>query len=161
MSFNLRKLAPAFAQRGSLGFTAIELLVTISIIAILTAVAAPSFTRLIDSQRLRNASSGLSESLWLARAEALKRNRNVSFTFTSATTGWSITDSLDNSTLQSQPGFSLVGSTIKSGTGVFTFNAYGRLNGSQQIELKNSSSTVFRCITITTTGKTSMGNAAC
>ena len=53
------------------GFTAIELLVTVSVVAILAALAAPSFKPLIDRWRVRNALESMQSTLFLARSEAI------------------------------------------------------------------------------------------
>ena len=59
------------------GFTAIELMVVVAIVAILAALAGPSFTPLIESWRTRQAAEGLESSLYFARSEAIKRGGNV------------------------------------------------------------------------------------
>ena len=59
------------------GFTAIELLVTIAILAILASLAAPSFTPLIERWRVRQVSESLQSTLYLARSEAIKRGGGV------------------------------------------------------------------------------------
>lgn len=59
------------------GFTAIELMVVISIVAILAALAAPSFTPLIERWRVRSAAEGLQSSVYFARSEAIKRGGKV------------------------------------------------------------------------------------
>lgn len=56
------------------GFTAIELMVTVSIVAVLMAIAAPSFTTLIESWRVRQATEQLQSTLSYARSEAIKRS---------------------------------------------------------------------------------------
>jgi type IV fimbrial biogenesis protein FimT len=144
------------------GFTLIELMVTLAVVAIFSTLAAPSFSQLIAQQRLKTAASALSESLWIARSEALKRNGNVSFTFTTAAAGWNIIDST-STTLFQQDGFSSVTSTIKTGTGILTFSPYGRLTatGAGQIQLSNSAADVYSCVTISTTGRTSVKAVAC
>ena len=57
----------------SRGFTLIEIMVVIAILAILGAIAAPSFQNLLLNNRLGAASSALQVSLSLARSEASKR----------------------------------------------------------------------------------------
>jgi len=59
------------------GFSAIELMVVVSIVAVLAGLAAPSFTLLIESWRVRQATEQLTSSLYLARSEAIKRGGQV------------------------------------------------------------------------------------
>lgn len=63
--------------RASHGFTAIELMVTMGIVAILAALATPSFTPLIERWRVRDAAETLTSSLYFARSEAIKRGGNI------------------------------------------------------------------------------------
>ena len=59
------------------GFTLIELMVTIGILAILTMVAIPSFTSILINYRLTSISNTFLASAQLARSEAIKRNSRV------------------------------------------------------------------------------------
>ena len=59
------------------GFTAIELMVVVAITAILAALAAPSFTPLIESWRVRESTEQLQATLQYARSEAIKRGGQV------------------------------------------------------------------------------------
>lgn len=79
------------------GFTAIELMVVVAIVAVLAALAAPSFTLLIERWRVRDAAEALTSTLYYARSEAIKRGGNVivakspntaSCTTATATTQW-------------------------------------------------------------------------
>lgn len=56
------------------GFTLIELMVTIALLAILLALATPSFTSIINSNRLASHANELVASLQTARMEAVRRN---------------------------------------------------------------------------------------
>lgn len=59
------------------GFTLVELMITIVVLAIIIAIAAPNFTSLINSNRLTGAGNELIAVLQTARTEALRRNRTV------------------------------------------------------------------------------------
>jgi type IV fimbrial biogenesis protein FimT len=59
------------------GFTLVELMAVVSILSIVLALAAPSFTAFSASQRLRGASTDLVITLLAARSEAIKRNAEV------------------------------------------------------------------------------------
>lgn len=59
------------------GVTIIELMVSLVVLAILLAVAVPSFDFLIMKNRLGSYASGLNTSVILARSEAIKRNRTI------------------------------------------------------------------------------------
>lgn len=60
------------------GFTAIELMVVVAIVAILAALAGPSFRDLMDGYRVRLATEELTNSLYFSRSEAIKRGGLVS-----------------------------------------------------------------------------------
>lgn len=68
-----------------LGFSLIELMVTIAIIAIVTTVAFPSYTQFIANARIRTVAESISNGLQVARAEAVKRNAIVRFTLANDT----------------------------------------------------------------------------
>lgn len=76
------------------GFTLIELMVTIAVAAILMALAAPSMTTLIGSNRIQAEAASLVGDMQFARAEAIKRGIDVTICPSSdgaaclATTSW-------------------------------------------------------------------------
>jgi type IV fimbrial biogenesis protein FimT len=75
--------------RAALGMSIIELMLTISIVAVLAGLAVPSFTNVIQNSRVRSQASDLMANLAIARAEAAKRGMRVtmcpSTTYNSAT----------------------------------------------------------------------------
>lgn len=86
-----RELAPTPRQRG---FTLIELIVTVIVVAILTTIAVPSFRRLTLSNRLTTSANSVVEALNVARMTAVKRNASVQFCSDSSTANGS--DTLGN-----------------------------------------------------------------
>jgi prepilin-type N-terminal cleavage/methylation domain-containing protein len=65
------------------GFTLVELLIGAMIVAILGAIAAPQFTGLLRSFRLKGAATVIWGDLHKARLMAIKENRSVRVDFTS------------------------------------------------------------------------------
>lgn len=85
------------------GFTAIELMVVVSIVAILAALAAPSFTPIIERWRVRNATEDLTSTLYFARSEAIKRGGGIAIDATGGwNLGWKVTYTLNGITTDLQ-----------------------------------------------------------
>lgn len=59
------------------GFSLVELLVAVSVLAVLMAMAVPNFTTWIRNARVRTVAEALQASIRLAQAEAQRRNQSV------------------------------------------------------------------------------------
>lgn len=66
----------------TLGFTLIELMVTITLLGILISLSLPSFTTWIRNSQVRTVSEALQTGLRTAQGEAVRRNRQVVMSFT-------------------------------------------------------------------------------
>ena len=82
LSVNLSvSLRVSARKRRQPGLSLIELLVGVLIVGLLILVATPSFSRFIDTQRLRSISSALVTDIQFVRAEAASRNVKVTLAF--------------------------------------------------------------------------------
>lgn len=74
----IRSSSPAvFCRRPAAGLTLVEILVTLSIAALLMTLAVPSFRPLLDRWRVRQAEGAVTDTVRLGRTEAIKRGGNV------------------------------------------------------------------------------------
>lgn len=82
-------------SRRPAGFTLIELMVGLAIIALALSLGIPSMSTWLQSNQIRNAAESIQNGLQLTKAEAVRRNTGVQFTLSSLTaTGaadWSVT----------------------------------------------------------------------
>jgi len=75
--------------RTTRGFSLIELVVGVAIIAVLAGLGATSYRDWIENTRIRSAAESIQNGLQIARAEAVKRNVQVQFVFT-GNSAWSV-----------------------------------------------------------------------
>lgn len=77
-------------QSGTSGFTLIELMVTIAVLAILVAIATPSFNDFFDKYRVRGAANDVISVVSQARAVSVKSGRGVRVDFGGTTGAWCV-----------------------------------------------------------------------
>lgn len=91
-------------QRKIRGFTLIELMVTVAVLAVMAALAAPTFSQLLAGQRIRTTGYNIVGDLVLARSEAIKRGESVKMTPVASNwaLGWSVNVALSSEVLGGQ-----------------------------------------------------------
>ncbi|MEQ1600241.1 MAG: GspH/FimT family pseudopilin [Methylophilaceae bacterium] len=77
------------AKKIQFGFSLIELMIAVSLLGILTALAMPSYRNWIQNTMIRNAAESIQNGLQKARMEAVKHNANVQFVL-GANSAWSV-----------------------------------------------------------------------
>lgn len=117
-------------MKSKCGFTLIEMLVTIAILAIVLAIGIPSFQAIMANAQIKTAAQGIHDGLQLARAEAIRLNSRVIF-LKNTQSGWTVKQESNNITLQSRPykegsSSSTVSVTPSNATQI-TFNGLGRV----------------------------------
>lgn len=151
------------ARHRARGFTLIELMTVVAVLAAMVMVAAPGMQSLIASQRARAAANDLISDLLMARSEAVKRNRDVTL---SPTAAW-----MDGWVVKTVASAELIGSRNALGSGIqitrypanITYDGAGRLSGvtsTVRFELFDGNST-YRCITVQPSGQPSTRTKAC
>ena len=145
------------------GFTLIELMVVIAVVAILATIASPSFVSLINSQRVKSAASTLQSALIVTRSEALKRNDSVSLVPVVAeqwNQGWSVRLT-DGSVLSAYGAVS--GVSIAGGPASVVFLGSGRVSGATDAAFLFSAenTSVVRCVTISLSGVPTITSSGC
>ena len=142
-------------RRMDKGFTLNEVLVAVSIVAVLAVIAVPSFKSLIANQRVNTASSDLLVTLAKARSEAIKRNADVTITPTTSSrweSGWKIMDSSTTpATLENHGAIS--GATI-DGPASLIYQSTGRVRGttSPSFNLSATGATSQSCVQVDMSG---------
>lgn len=113
---------PVAARRHALGFTLVELMITVTIAVVLIMIAVPSFKTIMLSNKLTTTANDLVLAINSARMEAVKRNAstelcsNSSSVNTTDTLGSACTDS--NGVVQTGAVYVLVGGTTQTATQV-------------------------------------------
>ena len=145
------------------GFTMVEMLIVLAVLAVLVAIAAPNMGIMIRTQRVKTASFDVFAGLVLARSEALKRNTTVTVTPVGGdwANGWTASDSNGN-TVRKQSGFTTV--SITGPTNV-VFTGSGRLSGGTSPQFSLSAPDVAaenqRCVKVDLSGRPVSSQGAC
>ncbi len=170
------------SMRPQSGFSLVELIVGMAILALLVSLGIPQYSTFIANARLRTTAEGITNGLNIARAEAVKRNSRVELVFTNdepieplantiaaSTTGpnWMVrawvpaTNSYDfiegklgaeGSGKTGVPGVTV--NTVTAGIydGTVTFTGFGALNSAQPLTFQVTYPTAGACDTVATQG---------
>lgn len=151
------------------GFSLLELMIVVSIVAIFAGIGVPSFSHLIANQRVHTAASDLQTALWRARSEAIRLNTQVVLAPAISAVGWESGWVATNPRATSQELIShaaLSGVTLttpRSAAASVTYRPSGRATSTMTIEVasKTDSGAEPRCIRIDLGGRPLMRKGGC
>ncbi len=169
--------------RNQLGFTAIEVLMVMIIVAVLAAVGIPSYRELVQNMRAVTLSTDFNTALAYARSEAVKRGEFVTIcpaanaTFNACgnnanwTNGWIVfvdpnddgTIASPNDRLRTQDALQQ-GTTFNTTQNRITYASTGFLTagaGTYTMSAPDCIGTHGRLVTITNTGRANVADIAC
>ena len=158
-------------QRRQVGFTLVELMVTVAVIAILAIIAMPAMSALINNSRATGQAEELVASLQLARAEAVRRNARVTICggtngVCSGSASWNQLTVFGRDLISGSADPEVIRDTSASGnvqvtgpTAGIVFKPSGRIDATQQLGVAMSDQK--RCITVLISGVVSVSKSAC
>lgn len=144
-------------HRDARGFTIIELMIAVAILAIIVTIAAPSMSDLVRDQRVKTATFDLYSALIFARSEAIKRNANVDVVpaATDWAAGWQVRVQSDSTVLRRQDAFASM--NITGPAGAVTYRRDGRLDVATApayvVKSSESTSITARCVQVDLAGR--------
>lgn len=143
------------------GFTLLELLIVMAIIAIVATLAAPSFNDVLERQRVRTVADTLRGSIDLARSEAVKRNTAIAVSRIDDNwnKGWQLTDGAEVIyTAPAQPS-----ATITASHSAVQFAGNGRANVSASFSIVPASGDTANasCVEISLSGRPRSAKGEC
>lgn len=161
------------------GFTLIELLTVIIVVGILVSVAAPAFTRFVESNRLTALTNDLVADINFARSEAIKRSARTGLCATSGSNcatstnwgsaGWTVFLDSDNSstwttgdTVVKTHDPSPANNTVTSDQNFLIFDKIGGLvSATSSVVVCNSRINQQRAVSVGTTGRATITPGIC
>jgi type IV fimbrial biogenesis protein FimT len=133
-----------------LGFTLIELMLTVIILGIISAIAMPNYRALVVNSEIRATAESIRTGMQLARAEAVKRNANVRFTLNGR--AWTVScvtvtancaANIQTKVANEGSSSTVTATTTPNGSTVVTFNSFGTTTGAGQIRRVTVDSTAI------------------
>lgn len=142
------------------GFTLIEMLVTVTVLAVMLGVGVPSFRNFVAGQKVKTTSQDLMTALVIARSEAVKRNATVTVAPVTADTwvsGWTVTAASSATVVHQQQALSGVTITLAPSTVVFGPN--GRPAATSRFQVTGTATS--KCVKVDLTGIPSSQSGNC
>lgn len=139
------------------GFTVIELMIVVAIIAVLAAIAAPSFREIMARNRIKTVATDLQIALLRARSEAIKRNADMTVSANGGDwrAGWTTSGGVD------VHGAVAGEVEIAANAASVTYRPSGRVSASLAVSVTSPATTTSRCVTMMLSGQPIVNDSAC
>jgi type IV fimbrial biogenesis protein FimT len=142
------------------GMTIVELLIGLVLIGFLLSLGVPSFSGWLQNLQVRNAAETIFNGLQLARANAVQRNKSVTFTMNGPDSSWAVTIDtpatvagvLETATVQSRSGAEGTANAQVSMLApavlpvAISFDGFGKTNLAQQVTIQVTNPTGGTCV---------------
>ncbi|MCG8908887.1 MULTISPECIES: GspH/FimT family pseudopilin [Pseudomonas] len=118
--------------KGSAGFTLVELMIVVSVVAIFASIAVPSFSTVITNSRLQSASNELASLIQFARSAAVQNNQSMNLCSSNGI--WSVRKSCTDTSAAVLRSFTPpTGVTISASVSSLTFRSNGTASGAANL----------------------------
>jgi type IV fimbrial biogenesis protein FimT len=150
------------ARGTSRGFTLVEALIVIGVVAVLAGLAAPGLSGMVVKQQLKNAGFDLASTITLARSEALTRNVAVTVAPPDGNWahGWTVTEA-GGTVIRRQNAYQRI---VLNGPANVIFTGEGRPNSTATpfaVTAGDANADSYRCVRIRTNGRPILAAGAC
>lgn len=145
------------------GFTLVELMTVVSVVAVLVGICAPSFSEFLGTQQAKGLTYDLTADLILARNEALKRNASVALARGGSGwhQGWTMSAVASGERLGQRNSSSLA-VTVSGAPASITFDVNGRVASPlTAVRITVSSGSNSRCVELDPSGRARSLIGAC
>ena len=145
-------------MRKDSGFTLIELMVVIGIVAILCAIAIPNFFNWLPKHRVGSAARAVMSAMEFARSNAIKTNADVTVNFIFGSDSLTVTNSGGTLRTRQMPGdVDLKDGVVDPLGNSVTFNGHGFSSDPGKVTVENTKDdTLSRIINLTLGGNASI-----
>ncbi len=145
------------------GFTLVELMISLVVLAVLTTLGAPSFFEWLQNSQTRSGAEAVLNGIQVARSEAIQRNARVMVVFVPPSTGWTVSVDADDTVIQSRSGAEGTSNAVLTATPAaattITFGALGSVTTNKdtsapitQVDMTNSQFAGARTLRVVITG---------
>jgi len=146
------------------GFTLIELMMVLALMAIVSAYAVPSMTQIIKNNRLTTQTNLFISAMQLARSEAIKRGESITVSATGGiwNDGWTV-QTATPATIKTFGAVPKAVTIASTGTFVsYTYDSQGLVDHADTLTVcDDRTAETGRLISLTITGRVSVANSVC